>query len=333
MNKSNNEFKCFLRIHPTQNSLPLRILSIFLFFLVTLLLTSCNDQRPTVDISSTADHKSSLPLVKDNRNAVLHIAISAMISPEITREYFQDLMELIADRVGRRAIFSQRRTYAEINELVQSHEVDVALVCSGPYTSGHKKFGMELLAVPVVHGQTVYHSYILAQRDSSIQSFEDLRGKKFAFTDPHSNTGCLVPTYMLAKRGETPDAFFTESFFTRSHDNSIRAVADGLADGAAVDSLIWEFMNTVDPTETSRTKIIEKSPAYGIPPIVVHPDLDDNLKQRLKAAFLSIHEEQKAIPLLHRIQVDRFTEAEDTLYDSVREMQQWLDNFNNGEKK
>ena len=84
----------------------------------------------------------------------------------------------------------------------------------------------------------MYHSYFIVNTNSSIQSFDALKGKTFAFTDPHSNTGCLVPTYVLAKRGETPDSFFKEAFFNNSHDNSIKAVAQGLSDGAAVDSLI-----------------------------------------------------------------------------------------------
>lgn len=298
-----------------------------------LALVSCSDERPTINIGGNAAQKSSPSIANTDQQATLRVALGAMISPEITREYYQDLMELVAARAGRRAVFSQRRTYAETNELVRTHEVDVALVCSGPYTSGHEEFGMELLAVPVAHSQKVYHSYIIAHRDSTTQSLEDLRGKRFVFTDPHSNTGFLVPTYMLARLDETAESFFAETFNSNSHDNSIRAVADGLADGAAVDSLIWEFMNTVDPTATSRTKIIEKSPPYGIPPIVVHPELDDELKQRLKAAFLSLHEDQRAVPLLRQLQIDRFAEAEDSTYDSVREMQQWLATFNKGKSE
>jgi len=137
---------------------------------------------------------------------------------------------------------------------------------------------------------------------------------------------------MLARRGETPESYFRETFFTHSHDNSIKAVADGLADGAAVDSLIWEFMNTVDPSDTSRTKIIEKSPPYGIPPIVVHPNLDSDLKQRLKSIFLLIHEDEEAVPLLRHIQIDYFAEGEDSMYESVREMQKWLEGFDKEKK-
>ncbi len=137
--------------------------------------------------------------------------------------------------------------YEQVNEMLKNRELDLAFVYSGPYVKGKDDFGMEIIAVPVTHGASVYHSYFLAHKDSSFQSLDDLRGKTFAFTDPHSNTGCLVPTYVLAKQGETPASFFRETFFSYSHDNSIKMVAESQADGAAVDSLIWDFLNIVDP--------------------------------------------------------------------------------------
>ncbi len=260
----------------------------------------------------------------DNSKKVLRIAVAAMISPETTRTYYEELLRLISRRMGREAVFVQRRTYGEVNSLVKNREVDVAFVCSGPYTEGHDDFGMEIIAVPVVHGEKVYHSYIIVHHDSTYKSIADLKGHKFAFVDKGSNTGYLVPAYMLAKRREKAQTYFSEFFFTHSHDNSIRAVADGLADGAAVDSLIWEFFNTINPELTGRTKIIEKSPPYGIPPVVVHPGLDSELKKQLKHDFLSLHEDKEAAALMAKIQIDRFAEGNDGMYKMVREMNRWL---------
>jgi len=296
-----------------------------LLLIVVGLLSGCGDELPVVDLSQAAENEVSPVEVNPSQDVPLRVVVGAMMSPEITREYYQELIELIAERTGHRVEFLQRRTCSEVNQLVRRREVDVAFVCAGPYTCGKEKFGMELLAVPVSHGRSVCYSYILAHRDSAVESFVDFRGKRFAFTDPSSNTGYLVPTYMLARMGETPESFFSESFCTQSHDNSIEAVADGLVDGAAVDSLIWEFMNSINPVHTSRTKIIAKSPPYGISPVVVHPDMDENLKQQFKAAFLSIHEDPAAVPLLKRIQIDRFAEGDDAMYDSVREMRHWLE--------
>ena len=301
---------------------------ILITVLSLLLLWGCTDERPTLDISPHQTHSSAA--TNEHLKPVLRVAIGAMISPEITRTYYQNLLELIASRVGRRAVFSQRRTYAEINELVRNHQVDIAFVCSGPYVTGHEQFGMELLVAPVVKGQQVYHSYFIVHHKNPITRFEELRGKRFAFTDPHSNTGYLVPTYLLSQQEETPATFFSETFYTNSHDNSIRAVAEGLTEGAAVDSLIWEFMDSVNPELTSQTKIIAKSPPYGIPPVVIHPGLNLELKQGLKGAFLSIHRDAEARQLLSQIQIERFEEVANSNYDSVRDMQQWLVKFNRG---
>jgi phosphonate transport system substrate-binding protein len=294
-----------------------------LFILGALLFVACEEKRPKINLEQpAAPVKPEKPA--DSR-LPLHIAVGAMISPETTRAYYEDLVQLIAGKMNRRAEFAQRRTYAEVNDMVRKKEVDLAFVCAGPYTQGKKDFGMEMLVVPVANGKTVYHSYIIVGKSSSIVSMNDLRGKKFAFTDPQSNTGSLVPTYMLAKRGETPKSFFREIFYSNSHDNSIRAVANGQADGAAVDSLIWEFINRVDPELTGKTRIIEKSPPYGIPPVVVNADLDPATKKRLKEIFLTLHEDKSAAPLLAKLQIDRFVEGNDAMYDTVREMSRWLD--------
>jgi len=256
-----------------------------------------------------------------DQRPTLRIAAGAMVSPKKTRQLYDDLLRLIANRVQQRALLAQRKTYAEINDMIERRKVDLAFVCSAPYVAGNAKFGMEILAVPVMYGQKVYHSYIITHRDSSLNSFDDLRGKVFAFTDPQSNTGCLVPKYMLTKRGETHQSFFSEFYYTYSHDNSIRTVAEGMADGAAVDSLIWEYLQATDSTYTAHTKIIAKSPPYGIPPVVVHPDLDPDLKRQLKHVFLHLHEDAEARRILDTLRIDRFEEGDDSAYDCIREMQ------------
>lgn len=254
----------------------------------------------------------------------LRVAVAAMISPERTAQYYTRLLQMIGEKAGRPVEIVQRKTYAETNAMLEKGEIDFAFVCAGAYVEGKRGFGMEILAVPVVYGQKVYHSYILKHKDGSAKSFDDLRGKRFAFTDPKSNTGHLVPRYLLAQRHETPESFFADSFFTYSHDNSIHAVAEGLADGAAVDSLIWEYFNAAGSPDTARTRVIEKSPPYGIPPVVVHPALDARLKSHLRTAFLSLHQDPAALALLKSLHIDRFETGDDAMYDAVRQMERWI---------
>ncbi len=294
------------------------------------LLTACNNDLPEkrktpikIDFQDVVS-RDQQEVVKEKHQA-LRIAVAAMISPESTYKYYVDLLELIAERLGSEVDFVQKRTYVQINEMLKKRELDFAFVCSGAYVMGKADFGMEIIAVPVSQGEKVYHSYVIVHKDSVIQSFDQLRDKIFAFTDSHSNTGCLVPTYLLARRNETQGSFFKKTFFTHNHDNSIKAVAEGLADGASVHSLIWDFMNRVDPVLTSRTSIIKKSPPYGMPPIVVHPSMEEEKKEKLRTLFFTLHEDPEGAKILNSMLIDRFEPGNDADYNSVREMQKFID--------
>lgn len=260
---------------------------------------------------------------------VLKIGVSAMISPKGTLSVYQEMVDYIGEKIGKKVKLVQRETYAQMNELVENKEVLAAFVCSGPYVEGHEKFGMELIAVPQMYNETIYYSYIIVHKDSKITSFEELRGKMFAFTDPLSNTGKNAPTYVLSKMNETPDTFFSNYIFTGSHDNSIEAVAKNLVDGASVDHLIWEYINKRNPEFTSKTKIIEKLGPYAIPPMVTHPDTDPELKEKLRSILLNMDRDETGKRILSKIEIDKFVVIDPASYDSVREMVAWENKLKN----
>ena len=256
--------------------------------------------------------------------SAMKIAVAAMISPKFTYKYYVELLNLIGERMEKQTVFVQKKTYAEVNALLKERKIDVAFVCSGPYVSGKREFGMEIIAVPVCHGKKVYYSYFIASKKSGITTFDDFKNKVFAFTDPLSNTGCMVPTYYLARRHEMPETFFKKTFFSHSHDNSILAVSEGLADGASVDSLIYDFLSVKRPDLTIKTIVVERSDPYGIPPVVVHPDMDTKTKEKLKELFLTIHRDPMGHACLENLQIDRFEEGYDADYDTVRALQIFL---------
>ncbi len=257
----------------------------------------------------------------------LRIAVGAIISPAKSLTFYEDIFDYIGEKLGRGVEMVQRKTYAEVNFLMKEGRIDAAFVCSRPYVEGHRDFEMELLCVPVCFGKTEYRSYFIVHKDSTIENLEGLRGKLFAFSDPLSNTGTLIPTYTLAKMGETPESFFRRYIFTYSHDNSIRSVAEKFVDGAAVDSLIWEYLSIKEPELTAQTKIIRKSAFCAIPPVVVSSDIAPELKERLRSAFLNMHNDPRGRKILKRVLIDRFTMIENSAYDSIRQMEAFMKEF------
>ena len=256
---------------------------------------------------------------------VVKIGVAAMISPKETSRYYTDMLNYIGQKIGKKVEIIQQENYAEMDAMLEKGVVNVAFVCSGPYIKDHEKFGAELLVAPQSYGRPFYNAYIIVNKDSNVKGLENLRGKKFAFTDPKSNTGKIVPEYMVVKKfNEKPEKFFSEVIYTKSHDKSIEAVAKKLVDGASVDSLIYDYTVKKNPVYTQFTKIIEKSPSYGIPPVVVNKNVDPKLKAALRDAFLNMNKDPRGREILAGIMVDKFIVPKDSDYNSVREMDKFI---------
>lgn len=253
------------------------------------------------------------------RPGIIRIGVSAMTTPRATLGLYEELLRYVGDKLGKRVELVQRRTYRETNDLLEARLIDVAFVCSLPYILGHDKFGLELLVAPEAGGKPLYYSYVIVRSDSGVESFEGLRGRTFTLMDPESNSGALYPIYRLFQMGESPGSFFRNYVYTYGHDNSIKAVLDKTADGAAVDSRIFDYVSR-DPIVASQIKVIEKSPPFAIPPVVVHPAVDPELKQGLRSIFLDMDKDDRGRQILEDMNIDRFVLLDDRAYDSIRKM-------------
>ena len=297
-----------------------RFLIRFLAAMIMIFVYSCGKDSNTVVIDFSKTVAVERPGNPTHRRQSLRVAVGAMISPKETFIYYNQLLDYIGGKLGQEVQLVQRKTYSEINELLGKGEIDLAFICSGPYVKGKEKYSFELLATPQVQGSHFYKSYLIVNKDSHFNKFDDLRGRVFAFTDPESNTGKLVPTYWLSQIGETPESFFERIIYTYSHDNSIMAVAKALVDGATVDSLIWEFYNHKNPAFTSRTRVIKKSEPYGIPPLVASSYLSSKLKNRIRLLLLSLHQQTEGRRILSELMIDRFVTPKEEWYDSIRQI-------------
>jgi len=249
-------------------------------------------------------------------------AISPMASPVSTLSGYRDFIEYLSQKTGIKIILKQRRKYSEINTLLKSGAAQFAYTCTGAYLSGRNEFGLEVLAVPVISGKTTYNSYIIVNSKSRIQTFEQLEGKVFAFTDPLSLSGRVYPTYLLETMDRTPDNFFRKAFYTSSHEKSVESVAYGLADGAAVDSLIFEDMKRTNDAAVGNVRIIQVSPDFGIPPLVVSPGTDKSIKQLMLSTLLKMKDDPSGREILGKLNTDKFILPNPAIYHSAVQLRQ-----------
>ncbi len=294
--------------------------SLVIAILIIVGFVGCRDTpRPNkISLTSKAGESAQRP-AKPTR-APVRIAVAPLISHRENFRFYAPMMDYLAQKLDRPVEFLQRPTYSEINDLLRYDLADLAFVCTRAYVQGQREFGMQFLVAPQVMGKVTYHSLLIVPADSEARSLADLRGKRFAFSDPLSSSGWLYPTYLLALKGERQKTFFKSTIFTHSHDNTVRAVADGLTDGGVVHSLVYDRMVGRSPELVRRVRVIGKSPAWGNPPVVVNPRIDPSLRDSLLRLFLAMDQDPAAKRFLADLKIERFVSLDDAYYQNVRAM-------------
>lgn len=261
------------------------------------------------DTSNSLNNYSVLPKSKP-----LYVAISAMISPKETFIQYKRLLNYISSKLDRKIVLKQRKTYQEINDLLQRGELDFALLCTGAYVIGKNKFPMHLLAVPLVNNEPYYQAYVIAHKNSAIKEFSDFEGRSFAFTDLLSNTGYSYIQRLLAKTNDRLEDFFSKIIFTYAHDYSIQAVSKGIVDGASIDGLIYEYLAKYYPERVEKLKIIRISEKFGIPPFVYSENANIELIKKTRTIMLEMHKSEEGKAILDKILIDKFIIGDNSLY-------------------
>jgi phosphonate transport system substrate-binding protein len=301
-----------------------KIATIFFIFF----LQGCNQNIPLnetpikIDFSQKETNRSIQDSVLSD--FTVPVAVSAMISPRENFKYYQDLISYISKKTNISFKIVQRKTYEEVNKLLRSNEVSLAFICSGAYVAEKKKSDIEILAVPVCNNKTLYYAYIITNKNSGLNTFEDLKNKSFAFTDPLSNTGKLYVIKRLKDINSTEKEFFSKTVYTHAHDISMQLVSKNIIDGASVDGLIFEYYSKFNPERVSNLKIIEKSEGFGIPPIVVPKNLNPSIKNKIKSVFLSLHKDPEGKKILDKLLIDKFIAGKDSNYNSIRKIERYI---------
>lgn len=154
-------------------------------------------------------------------------------------------------------------------------------------------------------GSTGYYSIAFARKDSGITKLEDAKGKVFAFAEPNSTSGYLVPAAEMTATFGPLDQYFSEVKFSGGHEQTIVGVANGdFAAGVSwADGLgNWEdgynsgaFRKAADAGLVDMNDLVELWKSKLIPegPMVVRSALPQDVKDKVIALTADLHETDK----------------------------------------
>jgi phosphonate transport system substrate-binding protein len=244
------------------------------------------------------------------------------LSPSIPQALFEALADHVQRALGHERVSLRVESRAsgpqkggECSSFAE--EADVAFMCAPSFVwlRDLRLPPVELLGVlPVFddernQGKPVYFCNVVVRNDAPIQAFSELEGGSWAYNDACSLSGYYSLLNKLAESG-ADERFFDSIFCSGSHLNSIEAVLSGKADAAAIDFNVLRIRLRETPALHEELREIESWGPYPIQPVVIKSALHPELKQRLRAAFLSTIQNQQTRRTLKQFGLSHFVAAD-----------------------
>lgn len=205
-------------------------------------------------------------------------------------------------------------------------QIDIGWICGLPYVQiiGRVGVQMELLAAPVMRGaryqgKPVYFSDVIARRESSFRSFEDLRGSSWAYNEPNSHSGYNLTRYMLAQKGES-SGYFGDVVEAGSHQAALQMLLDGKIEGTSIDSTVLEMELKNRPEILKHIRKIETWGPSPIPPWVIHKEVPADMRDKIRRTLLDMDSDPDGRAVLASLGMKQFVRVSDADYDPIREM-------------
>jgi phosphonate transport system substrate-binding protein len=173
----------------------------------------------------------------------------------------------------------------------------------------------------LANGSLGYRSCLVVHADSDIFGPEDTAGKTFAFNDPNSTSGYLVPsTFFMSEMGIDPQKHFAKVTFSGSHEASILAVAARKVDVASTNLPDLQQLTRENKVPRGGLRVIWVSKLIPNDPIVVRKDLPPSLKAAVQESLLSMRARNPEAFKEIGAWLGGFVKADDSRYQVIRDL-------------
>jgi len=211
-------------------------------------------------------------------------------------------------------------SYQSVSESLKEHGNDLAWTCGAPFAHDHVTDGQLLVAVPLFQGKPVYHSLTITRSGHQEEKITDFAGQVLAYSDPRSNSGFVVPAYVLQEQGVDISRHFRLLLHTGMHEGSIRAVLEGLADVANVDEYVYVEYLKSHPLAKDKLKVVQRFGPYPFTPIVAGNRMPPDVLKRLQQALVGMAADKRGSEILGRLGLDGFVVKDASFYDPIVRM-------------
>ena len=276
-------------------------------FLLLPFVNSCSDQQEAPqEVVVGAKKKFNLGLIPEQD----------LFSQ---KERYTPLARYISEKAGVDVELKILSRYGNIIDNFLSGQLDGAFFGSFTGALAIRKLGVEPLARPQwLDDRSTYYGLIFVRKDSGIKDAETMKGKRFAFVDKATTAGWLLPLHYFHEVGiKDYRTWFSETYFTGTHEDAIYDVLEGKADIGAAKNTVFYRLAQKDNRLLNELEILTTSPEVPANALAVRKDLDNSLKKQLRIILLQMDQDEQGRRILHEFGAKRFIETTEKNYEPV----------------
>ncbi|MDH5649205.1 MAG: phosphate/phosphite/phosphonate ABC transporter substrate-binding protein, partial [Gammaproteobacteria bacterium] len=217
---------------------------------------------------------------------VLRVAVMPDVQEADLRQRYIPLLEYLTNQIGIPFELITPDSYGRLLTLFRERKTDISLLGGHQFVESYYRDN----AVPLVirDEDLQASSYILVSGSSKVKSVRGLKGESFSFGDKVSTCGNLVPRYYFKDMDIVPEEFFSRIEYTAGHDEAAYRVRDGKVFAAVASGIVIDQMYKEGSLLRSQVRVLWATPPYPDEVWVVQPNIDRNLQQKLRSAFLGL---------------------------------------------
>lgn len=222
--------------------------------------------------------------------------------------------------------FAVPTSYVAVIEAFGTKRADIAALNTFGYIMANDRYKAQARITFVRHGEESYRAQIITHVDSGIKTLKDLEGKKFAYVDPASTSGFLLPAKIFHDQGIK----LGQTVFANKHDNVVMMVYQKQVDAGATfytppqNGKVEDarrLVKTQFPDVEEKVKILQLTDAIPNDPIVFRAELPEEIKVIVTDKLMEYMLTEEGKQVFSDIYgISGMIRSDDKRYDGVREM-------------
>ncbi|EOK5441388.1 phosphonate ABC transporter substrate-binding protein [Pseudomonas aeruginosa] len=252
---------------------------------------------------------------------VINFGIISTESSQNLKSIWEPFLKDMSQQTGYQVKAFFAPDYAGIIQGMRFDKVDIAWYGNKAAMEAVDRAHGEIFAQTVAaSGAPGYWSLLIANKDSKIDSVEDMLANAKSLTfgngDPNSTSGY----YVFAKNNVDPVKAFKRTL-NSSHEVNALAVANKQVDVATFNTEGMERLELTQPEKARQLKVIWKSPLIPGDPLVWRNNLSDEQKNKLRDFFFKYGANAEQKKVLADLQWSKFQPSDDDQLLPIRQLE------------